>query len=353
MDPVETVALARQLIDIESTTGREGAVCRWLADWLRARGYTVVEQRVTAGRVNLLATDADPLVILSTHLDCVPPFFASSEEDGFLVGRGACDAKGILAAQLAACERLRMDGEHRTGLLFVVGEERGSDGARAAGDIASRVHSQFIVNGEPTDSCLATATRGVWRLRLRARGRAAHSAYPDLGESAIDKLVDAIVALRAIALPEDPVLGRTTHVVGLVSGGVAPNVVPPEAYADVMFRTVGPATDVRATLQALPGDVELEDAMHVPVEHFRVVPGFETRAFPFTTDAPFLHGFGQVLLFGPGSARVAHTDGERLEIAELHRAVDGYERLVKTLIESVPTRDHKEPVTTQTQSGSA
>jgi acetylornithine deacetylase len=348
MDPLETTALARKIIDIDSTTGREGEVCQWLADWLRTHGYTIVEQRVTAGRVNLLATDGDPLVILSTHLDCVPPFFASSEEDGFLVGRGACDAKGILAAQVAACERLRAGGEHRAGLLFVVGEERGSDGARTAGDLASRVHSQFIVNGEPTDSCLATATRGVWRLRLRARGRAAHSAFPDLGESAIDKLVDALVALRAVELPDDPALGRTHYVVGLVSGGVAPNVVPPEANAEVMFRTVGPATDVRAALQALPGDVEIEDELHVPVERFRVVPDFETRTFPFTTDAPFLHAFGQVLLFGPGSARVAHTDHEHLEIAEFHRAVDAYERLVRTLIESATP--HDERLTTQSRS---
>jgi acetylornithine deacetylase len=343
VDPLETVALARHLVDIDSTTGTEGAVCAWLAAWLRSRGYAVTEQPVPhsprsgqpGDRVNLLATiDPHPIVILSTHLDCVPPFFPSGEEEGFLIGRGACDAKGILAVQVAACERLRASGEQRVGLLFVVGEERGSDGAKAAGELATRVRSRFIINGEPTDSCLATATRGVWRIRLRARGRAAHSAFPDLGESAIDKLVDALVALRTVELPEDPVLGRTHYVVGLVSGGIAPNVVSPEANAEVMFRTVGPATDIRTALQALRGKVEIEDELHVPVERFRVVRGFDTRAFPFTTDAPFLHPFGEVLLFGPGSARVAHTDHERLEIAELHAAVDGYERLARTLLAS-------------------
>ena len=333
---VDPIGLARQLIDIDSTTGREGDVCRWLAAWLRARHYTVVEQPVSGSdRANLLATtDVLPSVLLSTHLDCVPPFSASREEDGFLVGRGSCDAKGILAAQVAACERLRAGGERRVGLLFVVGEERGSDGATLAAALAGRVRSRFIINGEPTDSCLAAATRGVWRASLRARGRAAHSAYPELGDSAIDRLIDALVSLRRIALPEDPVLGRTHYVVGLISGGIAPNVIPPNAEAEITFRTVGPAGDVRAALAALGAGVEVEHVLEVPVEHLHTVPGFPTRVFPFTTDAPFLHPFGKVLLFGPGSARVAHTDDERVEIAELIRAVDTYERLVKTLLAS-------------------
>jgi acetylornithine deacetylase len=324
------------MIDIDSTTGREGEVCRWLAAWLRAHGYTVVEQPVSGSdRTNLLATTGEgPIVMFSTHLDCVPPFFASGEKDGFLLGRGSCDAKGILAAQLAACERLRAAGERRVGLLLVVGEERGSDGAAASAELAGRVRSRFIINGEPTGSCLAAATRGVWRARLCAHGRAAHSAFPELGESAIEKLLDALVALRRIPLPEHPVLGRTHYVVGLVSGGIAPNVIPPEAEAEITFRTVGSAGEVRTALAALGAGVAVEDVLEVPVERFHTVPGFDTRVFPFTTDAPFLHAFGQALLFGPGSARVAHTDHERLEIAELHRAVDAYERLVRALLAS-------------------
>jgi len=334
--PVNPVALARQLVDIDSTTGREGDVCRWLAAWLRARDYTVVEQPVSGSdRANLLATtDVLPSVVLSTHLDCVPPFFPSREEDGFLIGRGSCDAKGIVAAQVTACERLRAGGERRVGLLFVVGEERGSDGAVASAELAGSLRSQFIINGEPTESCLAAATRGVWRATLRARGRAAHSAFPELGDSAIDRLVDALVSLRRVALPEDPVLGRTHYVVGLISGGIAPNVVPPDAEAEITFRTVGPAGEVRAVLAALGDGIDVEHVLEVPVEHLHTVPGFPTRVFPFTTDAPFLHPFGRVLLFGPGSARVAHTDNERVEIAEMIRAVDTYERLVKTLLAS-------------------
>ena len=336
MDSVAAVALARQLVDIDSTTGREGDVCRWLAAWLRGRGYSVVEQAVAGGdRANLLATtDLSPSVILSTHLDCVPPFFPSREERGVLIGRGSCDAKGILAAQVAACERLRAAGERRVGLLFVVGEERGSDGATASAELAGRVHSRFIVNGEPTEGCLAAATRGVWRATLRVHGRAAHSAFPELGDSAIDRLVDALVSLRRIPLPDDPLLGRTHYVVGLMSGGIAPNVVPPNAEAEITFRTVGPARDVRSALAALGEGVVVEDVLEVPVERLYTVPGFPTRVFPFTTDAPFLHPFGKTLLFGPGSVRVAHSDDERLEIAELLAGVDTYERLVRALLAS-------------------
>ncbi len=335
MDSVGAVSLARQLIDIDSTTGREGEICKWLAAWLRGRGYTVVEQPLAGERRNLLATtDPHPAVILTTHLDCVPPFIASGEDGTFLTGRGSCDAKGILAAQVAACERLRADGERRVGLLFVVGEERGSDGVQAAAQLAGTVGSRFVVNGEPTDSCLAAATRGVWRVKLRARGRAAHTAYPELGESAIDKLVDALVTLRALDLPMDPLLGRTHYVVALLSGGVAPNVVPASAEAEITFRTVGPASDVRRVLEALRPAVELDPVLEVVPVRFHTVPGFETRVFPFTTDAAFLDPWGRVLLFGPGSVRVAHTDDERLALEELHTAVGAYERLGRTLLAS-------------------
>ncbi|MGE5361832.1 MAG: M20/M25/M40 family metallo-hydrolase [Bacteroidales bacterium] len=338
MDALDPVAFARTLVDIDSTTGNEAAICRLLAGWLRDRHYVVTEQDLGNGRANLLATTGDaPVVLLSTHLDCVPPFFPSHVERGTLTGRGACDAKGILAAQVAASERLRAAGERRLGLLFVVGEERGSDGAKAAALLAERVGSRFLINGEPTESCLASATRGFWHVRMRTRGRAAHSAFPELGESAITRLIEALAALPALELPADPLLGRTTCMVALVSGGVAPNVVPPNAEADVTFRTVGPARDVLARLEELRPDVELEHVLEVPPERFRTVPGFESHVFPFTTDAPFLRPYGEVLLFGPGSARVAHTDHERIEIGELLAAIDAYERLARTLLTGEPS----------------
>jgi acetylornithine deacetylase len=221
------VAFARELIDIDSTTGKEQQAGEWLARSLRSLGYSVEEQAVAGGRFNVIATLDRPVVVLSTHYDCVPPYFPSSVRDGRLYGRGSCDAKGILAAQVAAVERMREAGERRVGMLFVVGEERGSDGADRAN--ASPIGSRFLINGEPTDSRLAVATRGNLRVRLRATGRACHSAAPEHGISAIDHLLDALMKLRTLPLPEDKDLGKTFYTVGLIEGGVAPNVVSPHA----------------------------------------------------------------------------------------------------------------------------
>ena len=332
---VDLVELTRGLVDIDSTTGREVEAGRWLATYLRELGLRVTEPPVDDQRFNIFATSAEPaVVVLSTHFDCVPPFFPSRVEGGRIYGRGACDAKGILAAQVAAADQLRRDGEERVGLLFVVGEERGSDGARAAQALASG--SRYLINGEPTDNRLGVATRGVLRVSLKAAGRAAHSSYPELGESAIEKLVTALVALRAIDLPDDPVLGRTHYTVGVIAGGVAPNVVPPSAEAEVVFRTVGSPTNLRSSLARLEPLVRVEELLEVPPVTLARVPGFETAAFPYTTDIPFLSAWGTPLLFGPGSVTVAHTLEERIEIEDLHHAVEAYARLARHLL-ATPT----------------
>jgi acetylornithine deacetylase len=354
VDPVDPLALARQLIDIESTTGNEGAVGAWLASYLRGRGYSVLEQplgeirlkadttgtsdtsnHVVSGssRINVIAAVGEPELVFSTHFDCVPPFFPSRVEDGVLYGRGACDAKGILAAQVAAAERLRAAGDTRMGLVFVAGEERGSDGARAANRIASK--SRFLVNGEPTDLRLGAATRGAFRVRLTAAGTAAHSGYPELGESAIDKLIDVLVALRAADWPSDGLLGRTHHNIGLISGGVAPNVISPHAQAEVFFRTVGDHAAIRERLHAVvAGRVAVEEILELPAARLHTVPGFETAVFAYFSDVPYLSNWGTPLLIGPGSIHVAHTDREHLAIAELDRAVDVYATLAARLLAS-------------------
>lgn len=329
MDPLGLVALARTLIDIDSTTGSEADCGRWLAAYLRGRGFTVEEQPVSNGRFNVLATLERPSVVFSTHFDCVPPFFPSREERSRLYGRGSCDAKGTLAAQITAAERLRADGVRNVGLLFVVGEERGSDGARVAN--ANGRGCRFLINGEPTDSRLGAATRGVLRVRLAATGRAAHSSFPEAGESAIEKLIDALNRLRGLPLPEHPLLGRTHYTIGLISGGVAPNVIPPQAEAEVMFRTVGPAADLQPALDALHDLVEPSIVLEVPAVTLKTMPGFETAVFPFTTDIPLLDAWGTPLLFGPGSVLVAHTDHEHVELGELTRAVDRYVELARSL----------------------
>jgi acetylornithine deacetylase len=334
--PVDIVALTRALVDIDSTTGREDEAGRWLADYLRGIGFAVTEQPVDGSRFNVIATSSavTQAVTFSTHFDCVPPFFPSRIEGERVFGRGACDAKGILAAQVAAAARLRREGESRVGLVFVVGEERGSDGARKANDAAPE-SARFLVDGEPTDNRLGVATRGILRLKLRAGGRAAHSSFPELGESAIDKLIDALIELRSADLPADPVLGRTHYTVGLIAGGVAPNVVSPAAEAEVMFRTVSDAAIVRRAVETIGSRVTIEHVLEVPPVKMTTVPGFDAAVFPYTTDIPFLANWGQPLLFGPGSIHVAHTADECVSIAELRAAADHYVAIARELLRRV------------------
>ncbi|MBA3271821.1 MAG: M20/M25/M40 family metallo-hydrolase, partial [Acidobacteria bacterium] len=325
------VALARQLIDIDSTTGREGEVADVLAAFLRGRGYAVVEQPLGDGRRNVIATLAEPCVVFSTHFDCVPPFFPSRLEGDVLSGRGACDAKGILAAQVAAAEQLRASGEARVGLVFVAGEERGSDGAMAANTIASP--SRFLINGEPTDNRLGAATRGVFRIRLIATGQAAHTGYPELGESAIEKLLDVLMSLRVAAWPTDLALGTTHYTVGVIKGGVAPNVIPAHAEAEIVFRSVGHHHALREVLtRAVAGRVAIQEVLEVPPMKLMTAEGFDTAVFAYTTDIPFLDKWGTPLLLGPGSIHVAHTDREHVHVTELLRAVDLYASLAADLL---------------------
>jgi acetylornithine deacetylase len=333
--PVDPVSLTRSLVDIESTTGREAAAGAWLSQFLQGLGYRVTEQPVAGGRFNIFARlDTAPSLVFSTHYDCVPPFFPSREERGVIFGRGACDAKGVLAAQVTAAEALREAGETRIALLFVVGEERGSDGARVANEHAPG-GVRFLVNGEPTDNRLGAATRGILRVRLHADGRAAHSALPELGVSAIDKLLDALMVIRGLPLPEDSLLGRTHYTVGLIEGGVAPTVVSPRASAELLFRLVGDAAPVRAALAAVEGLVAIEHVLDVPAVRLHTVPGFETAVFPYTTDVPLLGGWGTPLLVGPGSIHVAHTDEEHVIVDELRAAVGLYERLATDLLRTL------------------
>jgi len=330
VDLTDVVSLTRALVDIDSTTGSEGACVRWMASALREAGYNVVEQPVDGARKNLYASLGKPELVLSTHLDCVPPFFPSRLDGDILFGRGSCDAKGAAASQVAAAEMLRGKGITTVGLLFVVGEERGSDGAKLAHKIAAG--SRYLINGEPTDNRLGLGTRGVLRIGLRAKGRAAHSSYPELGESAIDKLLEALSMLRKIDLPTDSLMGRTHYTIGLISGGVAPNVVPPEAEAEVMFRTVTDVQGVRESLTQLTPLVAIEEILEVPPVTMQTVPGFETATFPYTTDIPFLSEWGTPLLYGPGSIHTAHTDNEHVRIADLKRAVTDYARLATHLL---------------------
>lgn len=333
MDPF---ALTRSLVDIESVTGREKAVGEFLFAMLSqltaATGGTVERMSVSPERFNVFATWGTPSVVLSTHMDTVPPFFPSSEDAEFVRGRGACDAKGIAAAMICAAEQLCTSGARDFGLLFVVGEEKDSLGAlTAARDPRG---TKFLINGEPTENMLALGSKGSLRFVLTARGRLAHSAYPELGESAIEKLLDALNAARRISLPQDALLGESTLNIGTIAGGRAPNVISDEAHADLMFRTVGDPEPIRAALKAaVNGRVEIEEALHTPALHLEAVAGFETTVVAYTTDIPNFGGaWGKPLLIGPGTIHVAHTAEERIPKRQLKEAVEIYTRLVQRLL---------------------
>ncbi len=338
LSSMDAVTLTRQLVDIESISGNEAAVGNYLYGELCRLGYQTLKMPVEGDRFNVYATSPEhphPAVVFSTHMDTVPPFIPSSEDAGRIVGRGSCDAKGIIAAQVAAAERLRQTGIH-VGLLFVVGEERDSLGAQIANDWAANgrcARSRFLINGEPTENRLALASKGTLRVELTANGRMAHSAYPELGESAIDKLIPALTRLRAMPLPSDPEVGACTMNIGLIEGGRAPNVIPDYAHADLLYRLVGPSNELRRQIVSTAGDtVHVTFPLELPFLRLRTVDGLPTMIAAFTTDIPKLTNWGEPLLLGPGSIHVAHTDGEYIEKRQLAESIDLYCRIAKQLL---------------------
>lgn len=332
---MDAVTLTRQLVDIESITGNEAAVGNYLYGELCRIGYQTRKMPVEGDRFNLYATPPEagsraPEAVFSTHMDTVPPFIPSSEDATRIYGRGSCDAKGIIAAQMAASERLRQEKIY-VGLLFVAGEERDSLGAKVANEQAPG--SKYLINGEPTENRIALASKGTLRVELTARGRMAHSAYPELGESAIDKLLPALTRLRAMPLPSDPEIGPCTLNIGLIEGGRAPNVIPDYAHADLLYRLVGPSADLRRQILSAAGDqVEVTFPLEIPFLRLRTVDGLPTMTAAFTTDVPFLTKWGEPLLIGPGSIHVAHTDGEYIEKQQLADAIELYCRIAKKLL---------------------
>jgi acetylornithine deacetylase len=332
---MDAIGLTRQLVDIESITGNEAQVGEVLFRELCRLGYQAKKMPVEGERFNVLAVSAEamkPNIFFSTHMDTVPPFIPSSEDETKIYGRGSCDAKGIIAAQVAAAERLRKEGVY-VGLLFVAGEERDSLGAKVANEYAERElrrdgndeRRRYLINGEPTENRIALASKGTLRVEVTATGRMAHSAYPELGESAIDKLLAALGLLRAMELPSDAEIGPCTLNIGLIEGGRAPNVIPDYAHADLLYRLVGPSEDLRKQIvRTAGGDVKVDFPLELPFMRMHTVDGLPTMIAAFTTDIPKLTNWGEPVLIGPGSIHVAHTDGEFIEKKELLDAVDLY-----------------------------
>jgi acetylornithine deacetylase len=333
MTPAEIFHLTRRLVDVDSTTGSEAAVGELLAGLLgemaARHGGRVERLPVAPGRFNLFAAWGEPAVVLSTHMDTVPPFLPSAEDGEHIHGRGSCDAKGAIAAMLAAVSRLLAAGERGFGTLFVVGEETDSAGADAANRTPRG--ARFLVDGEPTGNRLALGAKGMLYLKVEATGRAAHSAYPELGESAIDVLLGALARLRQVQLPAAEPLGETTLNVGTLAGGRAANVVADLARAEVMVRTVGDTARLRRDLLAALPPARAAELRETPAVVLRALPGFATTVVKFTTDIPRLSAWGEPLLLGPGSIHVAHTPDERVAKSQLVEAAELYAELVRRL----------------------
>jgi acetylornithine deacetylase len=333
---MDVLELTRALVALETPTGSEGPATDFLADTLRHAGYKVVRQPVSPGRQNLYAYREPPALVFSTHLDTVPPYVPLSEDAESIHGRGSCDAKGLAAAMVAAAERLAESGERRIGLLFVVGEENGSDGARAAADLGPR--GRFLINGEPTENRLSIGQKGSLRVDLEASGRAAHSAYPEDGVSAIAALLDTIERIRRLPLPSDPLLGQSTLNLGIIRGGVAPNVIPPSASAQILIRIVEPTEPLKAAIRGLaaPG-VTVRFPVELPFYKGGAAPaGWDTTVVSYASDLPFLEPWGERYQLGPGTIRVAHTSHEHIRKADLLRGVDLYTRLAADLLAREP-----------------
>ena len=327
---MNVLELTRKLISIPSISGDEKKVAEFLAEYLKAAGFEVELQEAAEGRPNVYARRGDPDVVLSTHTDTVPPYVEFREDDEFIYGRGACDTKGIIAAMLKAGEALIASEVTDFGLLFLVGEEAGSVGARVANSMPNRC--RYLINGEPTESKLALGSKGALRVILRARGRAAHSAYPQMGESAIEKLLDVLNDLRRAELPLDETLGASTMNIGMIKGGVAANVIPPDAEAELMFRVVTSNESLKCIIEGVARSrVEIEYTFGCDPVFTERLAGFETTVVAFTTDIPALTSWGKPLLFGPGSILDAHTPGERIAKQDIVRAVEAYRKMVVDL----------------------
>jgi acetylornithine deacetylase len=323
----------RELIEIESLTWNEGAAGRWLRDYLADAGFEVTTQTVTGDRINVYARIGDPIVTFSSHVDTVPPFIGFSEDEKNIYGRGACDAKGVIAAQVFAAKELKDEGVTNIGMLYLVGEEDGSDGAKAANSIPNR--NRFLINGEPTENRQAIGAKGALRVAIEARGRTAHSAYPELGDSAIEKLIDVLDDIRRHDWPVDAELGPTTYNIGTISGGRKANVVPDFASSEVMFRVVTGSDEVfRMVTEVVGGRAEIRRGFTVPIIRTRTVEGMDIprSVVRFATDIPFLTNWGEPLLFGPGSIHDAHTSHEYIAKQDLLGAVATYARMARALL---------------------
>jgi acetylornithine deacetylase len=335
---MDLFTLTKELMSIPSTSGEEEAVGFFLRDHLTALGWSVEPQPVSAVQNNVIATLGDsPTVWMSTHMDTVPPFIPPTEDAEKIYGRGACDAKGIIAAQITAAEELRKQGVTNIGLLYTVEEERASTGAKAANDHPLAASCKFMINGEPTDNDLAIGSKGSFRLMIKTSGKAAHSAYPEQGDSAIESLLEILNDIRTTHFPDDDFFGETTINIGTIEGGLALNIIPPRAEAGLLIRLTTKREPIEKALESVVrgrGEIEVLSCSE-PVK-LHPVEGFNQKVVRFTTDIPHMPNWGKPLLLGPGSILVAHTKDEYVRKQDLETAVEHYISLFKKLSEFNP-----------------
>ena len=317
---------------VDSTSGNEREFLQLLEGMFHDDGWQITRQPVEEDRWNLLVTDGtDPQVLLSTHVDTVPPVLEVDYDGQVVRGRGACDTKGGLLAMVHAARRVRDAGIEGVGFLLVVGEEVDHRGAKEA--TALQLDVDRIILCEPTQNRVVTAQKGMVRCTLRTRGVAGHSAFPDDGESAVGPLLDALEAIRGHDWPTDELLGATTVNIGVIDAGVAANVFAPEARAEVLFRAVSDAEqllhEVRSTVG---GDVEMVDVVYNDPVFFDVPSGVDTCTVPFNTDAPYLADIADVWLVGPGDIRCAHSEDEQIRIGEIFDGIELYEKLIQRVL---------------------
>lgn len=328
---MDVLELARKLIAIPSTTGEEKEIMVFLSEYLENMGFTVSGQAVEKDRFNILAVVGEPRAVLSTHTDTVPPYFPLDEDEEYLYGRGSCDTKGIIAAQISAADLLLKQGIGNFGLLFMVGEEDKSDGAIAANTIPNTC--RWLVNGEPTGNRMARGTKGALKVTISVKGKACHSAYPEQGESAIDKMLDILTDIRQAVWPVHERLGATTCNIGVISGGIQPNMLAPHAEARLMFRVVSSTAEIKEQLSGIVGARgELDFYFECEPVLTHVLDGFPTMIAAYRTDIPFLTHWGTPLLFGPGSILDAHTPGEKIAKAQILDAVNHYTEIIRRLL---------------------
>ena len=350
-----------RLLNIDSTSGKEASLADMLVAEMSAPGRDVRTFDVGDGTVNILVSWGVPEVVFCTHLDTVPPYIAPSSDGDLVRGRGTCDAKGQIFAMYEACKVLESKGYDGFALLLLAGEETGSFGAKAFR--GQHPGAEWVIVGEPTDNCMASASKGTKAFEVEFTGKAFHSGYPEHGTSAVNLFNDFMNALRSIVFPSDDILGNTTWNIGRLSSDNPQNILSDRLTCRVYFRTTfasdemvcnimrniaGPDAKLRFGRPRVQDGSDIvakevapwQKAMSVKAlggdtpTSYETFPEFPAKPVSFGSDAPQLTNFRRKILCGPGSILVAHRDDEHVLISDIAQAVENYVKMFEKIRES-------------------